>query len=184
MHKVLFLMADGFEEIEFATTFDILIRGGVKVTLSGIYNDAKVAGAHGLSIRADAALSELYLGIYEGVFLPGGGAGVENLCGSEEVIRCVQKFHEEDKWVAAICAAPKVLAQSKIISNYTITSYPSVREEVEPFCKKYSEERVVVDRKIITSRGPGTAEEFALAFLEQLVGAEIAESVRIGMLAR
>lgn len=184
MHKILFLMADGFEEIEFTAVFDILIRGGVKVTLAGIYNDARVIGAHGLSIRADAALSELYLGNYQGVFLPGGSTGVENLSDSDEVIQSVQNFFTDEKWVTAICAAPKVLAKAKVISNYTVTSYPSVRSEVEPHCKKYSEERVVRDRNIITSRAAGTAEEFALEFLKVLEGESVSEKVRSQILAR
>lgn len=184
MQKILFLMADGFEEIEFTAVFDILIRGGVKVTLAGIYNDARVIGSHGLSIRADAALSELYLGNYQGLFLPGGSLGVQNLSECEKVIQCVQTFYNEGKWVTAICAAPKILAQAKIISNHTVTSYPSVRSEVEPFCKKYSEERVVKDGFIITSRSAGTAEEFALEFLKALDGAPMATKIKNQILAR
>ncbi|MCK9182413.1 MAG: DJ-1/PfpI family protein [Fibrobacteraceae bacterium] len=184
MKKVLFLMAEGFEDIELSAPFDILIRGGVKVTLASIHEDSFVESSHGMSVRADALLSEVRADDFCGLFLPGGGRGVENLRASEDVLDLVRTMYEQNKWVTAICAGPTVLAAAGILHDKRVTSYPSEAETILPYCKSYSEDRVVVDGKVVTSRAAGTAEEFALKFLSLLEGDAKAAEVRKTILAR
>jgi|BioPla2DNA2_1021312.scaffolds.fasta_scaffold02166_16 4-methyl-5(b-hydroxyethyl)-thiazole monophosphate biosynthesis len=184
MKKTLFLLADGFEEIEMVVPFDILKRGEIEVHLASITDSLSILGAHGLTIQAEHTLSQVKLEDYDALFLPGGGLGVENLSKSDAVISTLQHFAKNDKWIAAICAAPKVLAKAKLIQNHTVTSFPSVQEEVEAHAKHYSQKRVVIDSKIITSRAAGTAEEFALNLLKLLKSETVSQDIQKQILAR
>ena len=183
-NHILFLLADGFDETECVAPYDILIRGGVKVSLASIHEDPYVEGAHGLTVKADALLSEIDPSLYSGIFLPGGGRGVENLRASEAVLEIVRTFTDAGKWVTAICAAPTVLAAAGILHDKRVTSYPSTESDILPYCKSYSQDRVVVDGKLVTSRGPGSAEEFGFCLLSLLEGKEKSDDVRQGMVAR
>ena len=183
-NHILFLLADGFEETECVAPYDILIRGGVKVSLASIHTDPFVEGAHGLTIRADALLSELDPSLYSGIFLPGGGRGVENLRNSQAVQEPVRSFMGAGKWVTAICAAPIVFAAAGVLHDKRVTSYPSTESDIRSYCKSYSQDRVVVDGKLVTSRGPGSAEEFGLQLLALLEGKDKSADVRQGMVAR
>lgn len=182
--RMLFLMADGFEEMEFTAPYDILMRAGVKVTLASIHEDAMVESARGLQIRTDALFPEIRRADYDGIFLPGGARGVQNLRASEDVLDCVREFYENKKWVTAICAGPTVLAAAGILQNQKVTSYPANEADLAPYCKAYLQDRVVVDGKVVTSRGPGTAEEFALTLVTLLLGQSKAMEIRKGIVAR
>jgi 4-methyl-5(b-hydroxyethyl)-thiazole monophosphate biosynthesis len=178
MNKVLLLLAEGFEEIETVTPLDILLRGGVQVDSASLTPERIVAGGQKIRIQADRFLEECNTGEYDMLIIPGGGLGVQNLLKDDRISRLIQDFRENDKWIAAICAGPKVLAKAEVISDSRITSYPSVKEELVPNIKEYSEERVVVDGKIITSRGAGCAQEFGLMLLEKLTDSENARKVQ------
>ena len=184
MNKILFLVANGFEDVELFMPLDILMRGGVLVTLASIDDNTTVESARHVSIQTNQKLSELNLNEFSGIFLPGGGLGVENLKSSEKVLETVRYFYENKKWVTAICAAPLVLAHAGVIKSHKITSYPSVESDLLNDCKTYSKERVVTDSNIITSQGPGSAEEFGFKFLELLEGNPIAEKVKAQMICR
>ncbi len=184
MNRILILMADGFEETELVAPFDILVRGGVKATLASISDDGEVEGAHHLVMQADAKLSEINVNDYSAIFLPGGGRGVDNLKHSDAVLDLVREFHEKGKLVTAICAAPAVLAAAGITFKHKITSYPGMDEDLKKFCVAYLQDRIVVDGNVVTSRGPGTAEEFGLKVLEILEGKEIAKRVHDQMVCR
>lgn len=181
--KILVLLADGFEETEVVVPFDILSRGGVKVSLVSLENPT-VKGAHGLSLIADATLSEIEASDFDGVFIPGGSVGVENLRASKLVIETLRKLFSAKKWIASICAGPLVLADAGLLKEKNVTSYPSVGTYLAPHCKAYAENRVVIDGKLVTSRGPGSAEEFGIEFLKAIVGEKEALSVKTAMLAR
>lgn len=184
MNRMLVLLADGFEETELVAPVDIWIRGGVKVTLASIDEDATVEGGHHLVLNADAGLSEVNLKEYNAVFLPGGSRGVDNLKHSEAVLDISREFHEQGKLVTAICAAPAVLAAAGVTYKHKITSYPGMDTDLKKFCASYSTDRVVVDGNVVTSRGAGTAEEFGLKVLEILEGKEVSERVREQMVCR
>lgn len=184
MNRILILMADGFEETELVFPYDVWRRGGIKVTLASIDDDSEAESARGLVIRADAALSEIDPGDYSGLFLPGGLKGVDNLKHSERVLDLVRMFHEKGKWVTAICAAPLVLAAAGISFSHKLTSYPGMEGDLSKYCVAYLQDRVVVDGKVVTARGAGVAEEFALTVLALLEGKETSERIRSQMVCR
>ena len=180
--QILFLMADGFEETEFVTPFDYLQRAGIDVALASVSGKAEVVGLRGLRIQTDFALSGADTAAFDGVLLPGGGIGVKNLKASAEVEKVIHEFNDKGKWILAICAAPLVLSKAGILVDRTATCFPGC--EVELVCNKFVEDRVVVDGNIVTSRGAGTAEEFAFECIALLGGAELAQNIRKQIVAR
>ncbi len=180
--QILFLMADGFEETEFVTPFDYLQRAGIDVALASVSGKAEVIGSHGLKIQTDFALSGADTAAFDGILLPGGGIGVKNLKASAEVEKVICDFNDQDKWIFAICAAPLVLSKAGILVDRTVTCFPGCEGEL--VCNKFVEDRVVVDGNIVTSRGAGTAEEFAFECIAQLGGRELAEKIRKQVVAR
>lgn len=180
--QILFLMADGFEETEFVTPFDYLQRAGIGVALASVSGKAEVVGAHGLKIATDFALSGAEPAAYDGILLPGGGPGVKNLKASVEVEKVICDFNDQDKWIFAICAAPLVLSKAGILVDRTVTCFPGCEGEL--VCNKFVEDRVVVDGNIVTSRGAGTAEEFAFECIAQLGGRDLSEKIRKQVVAR
>ena len=180
--QILFLMADGFEETEFVTPFDYLQRAGFEVALASVSGNAEVVGLRGLKIQTDFALSGTDTAAFDGVLLPGGGIGVKNLKASAEVEKVIHEFNDKGKWIFAICAAPLVLSKAGILVDRTVTCFPGC--EVELVCNKFVEDRVVVDGNIVTSRGAGSAEEFAFECIAQMGGRELAEKIRKQVVAR
>ena len=179
---MLVILAEGFEEVEAIAPVDLLRRAGVRVILAGV-NSLTVKSSRHIGVQADALLKEIQ-DLPDAVILPGGLPGATNLAKSEEVAKLVKKMNAAGKLVAAICAAPAaVLAPLGILDGKKATCYPGCESD---FSNKtvYSKERVVVDGNIITSQGPGTALEFALAIATRLVGKEMAETVRGKMLIR
>ena len=181
MKNVLVALAPGFEEIETITVVDILRRAGAKVFLAGTVEGA-IEGSRGVRIIADMALESAVSQNWDLLVLPGGQPGTDNLKKHSVVVELIQKLHEEHKLIAAICAAPLVLQSAGILKDNTITSHPSVEEKLNAI--NYSQERVVVDGNIITSRSPGTAMEFAMKLVELLFGKERMEVVNKGVLAK
>jgi 4-methyl-5(b-hydroxyethyl)-thiazole monophosphate biosynthesis len=180
--QILFLLADGFEETEFVTPFDYLQRAGFEVALASVSGRAEVIGLRGLRIQTDFALSGADTAAFDGVLLPGGGIGVKNLKASADVERVICDFNDQDKWIFAICAAPLVLSKAGILVDRKATCFPGC--EAELVCNEFSEDRVVVDGNIVTSRGAGTAEEFAFECIAQLGGRELSEKIRKQVVAR
>ncbi|GBU25296.1 hypothetical protein R83H12_01939 [Fibrobacteria bacterium R8-3-H12] len=177
MTTSLFLLTNGFEELEFVAPYDILHRGGVKVQTASISDKKEVTGSHNITVLADLLLSQIEDLPFDLLVLPG-GPGTENLLKSDLVKKLLVKSHEAGKKIAAICAAPKVLASAGILRDREATSFPAARAEVEPFCKKYLDVPVVVSGNIITSRGAGTAAEFGFCLLSLLAGLNVSEDVK------
>ena len=166
--KVLIILADGFEEIEAVTPIDVLRRAGVEVTVAGV-GTKDVTGAHGLTLHGDTLLDQ-YHGVPDAVILPGGMPGAKNLAGYTDVSDIIQRVHGAGKVVAAICAAPAlVLAPLGLLDGRRATCYPGFEKNLSSKTK-FVTDRVVRDGNVITSRGPGTALEFALELVSQLVG--------------
>jgi len=151
MTRALFLLMDGFEELEFVAPYDILHRGGVNVQTASISDKKEVTGSHNIKVLANALLSQIEDLPFDLLVLPG-GPGTENMLKSDLAKKLIIKSHEAGKKLAAICAAPKVLANAGILRNSEVTSFPAARAEVEPFCKKYLDVPVVVSGNIITCR--------------------------------
>lgn len=168
-------IADGSEEIEAVTIIDVLRRAGIEVTVASI-NQLQIRASRGVKIVADRLLSDCVGQEFDVVALPGGMPGAENLRNSDELKRILLKQAEAGKLFGAICAAPAVvLGAYGLLKGRKATSHPDFLERLPE--EVASEERVVVDANCVTSRGPGTAMEFALKIIELLLGAEAAASV-------
>ena len=181
MKKVLVALAPGFEEIETITVVDILRRAGARVVLAAT-EDGPIEGSRGISVLPDTLIDQVDDKDFDLLVLPGGQPGTANLQKNETVKTIIQNMHQSRKQIAAICAAPIVLHSAGILKNTVATSHPSVKGQLKGI--DYSEERVVVDGNIVTSRSPGTALEFALKLVEILFGRERMDTVNQGVMAR
>ena len=176
------ILAEGFEEVEAIAPVDVLRRAGVRVTLAGV-NSLVVKSSRNIGVQTDALLKDIQ-NLPDAVILPGGLPGAANLAQSGDVAKLVKEVNSAGKLIAAICAAPAVvLAPLGILDGKKATCYPGCEAD---FSKKvvYSKDRVVTDGNIITSQGPGTALEFALAITAHLAGKEMADTVRDKMLIK
>ncbi len=168
------LLADGVEEIELISVWDILKRGGVKVVGFSITNSLEIIGGQKIIIKADELLDiNKIKNEFDYIFLPGGALGTQNLKNSKEVIELVEFFKQNKAGVTAICAAPTVLEKANIIGNLEVTAYPSCADEF----KNYSNKPIVKSENIITSQGIGTSLEYALFLLEEIKSKEVAQNV-------
>jgi 4-methyl-5(b-hydroxyethyl)-thiazole monophosphate biosynthesis len=179
--EVLVPLADGFEEIEAITIVDLLRRAGLTVTTAHVTPNKGVTGAHGVVVQADRSLKEAAGRTYAAVVLPGGGVGTENLGKSAELGEILKAHREKNAVVAAICAAPSVLAKHGILTGKRATCYPGFEPKLTG--AKVENATVVEDGKVITSRGPSTAQPFALKLIERLAGSPKADEIRGQILA-
>jgi len=179
MPRACVLLANGFEEIEAVTLIDVLRRAEVEVVTLGVEGLA-VNGAHGITIQADETLAAGAEQTWDMVILPGGLPGAHTLRDDPAVQALIKKQHAGGGKLAAICAAPIALGRAGVLGGKRATSYPGF--EAELLGADAQSDRVVRDGTVFTSRGPGTAMQFALALAEDLVGAEAAASLRAGML--
>ncbi|MCF8009121.1 MAG: DJ-1/PfpI family protein [Halanaerobiales bacterium] len=165
MSRILIPLALGFEEIEAVTNIDILRRAEIEVVTCAL-DSIDVKGSHNITIKADTQIDEIEIDEFDGILLPGGLPGAENLKNSSKVIEFVKYINKKDGLIAAICAAPIVLEKANVIKDKKVTSYPGF-EKYMPSCK-YIEKRVVKDGNLITGRGPGVASQFALEVVKYL----------------
>lgn len=172
MVKVLVIFADGFEEIEAFAVVDILRRAGIDVTNVGIVSTV-VEGAHGIKFIADKRLSEINHESYEMLVLPGGPA-YKTLMNNQQLLNMIKEFNEKNKYIAAICAAPVVLSKAGILDNRLAVVYPGLEKEIP----KVRDAKLIVDKNIITAKGPGVAMLFAFKLVEILVGKRIAAQLK------
>ena len=172
---VLVALADGFEEIEAVTPIDILRRAGVNVIVAGV-GKTDVTGAQGLVIKTDVQL-ESYQGLPDALVLPGGAQGAANLRDSEALSALIARLKDTDRVIGAICAAPAVvLSKTGVMDGKKATCYPGYEKTMGPSIR-FSGDRVVRDGRLITSRGPGTALEFSLELVRQLVDSATADNI-------
>ncbi|MDH3257034.1 MAG: DJ-1/PfpI family protein [Nitrospinota bacterium] len=181
MKKVLVALAPGFEEIETITVVDILRRAGARVVLAAT-EEGSIEGSRGVSVLPDTLIEQVDDRDFDLLVLPGGQPGTDNLQKNERIKAIIQNMYQSRKPVAAICAAPTILHSAGILKNTVVTSHPSVKDQLNGI--EYSEERVVVDGNIVTSRSPGTALEFALKLVEILFGRDRRDTVNQGVMAR
>jgi len=167
MKKVIILLADGFEEIEALTVVDVLRRADIVCDIVSL-GDVKVMGSHGIVVKYDKTISDGNLDQYDGIILPGGQPGSDNLKEDVRVIELVKDYFATGKLVAAICAAPIVLAEAGILNGRACTCYPGYEGELDQNNAIVKEDLVVKDENIITSRGPATALEFSYEILNYL----------------
>jgi protein deglycase len=178
MKSAIILFADGSEELEAITVVNILRRAGVSVTLAGLTAGA-LRGSRGTQLLPDTTLDEALTHNYDMVVLPGGQPGTNNLNADTRVLKLVQQMAQQGKYVTAICAAPSVLAAAGLLDGKQATSFPGA---LTPFPQvKQQHAAIVEDGKLITSRGPGTAMDFALTLVERLAGTAKRQEVEMGL---
>lgn len=175
--KAYVLLADGFEEIEALATTDILRRAEIEVFLCSI-DELQVKSSSGTKVLADLLIDEVKE--YDILITPGGMPGSSNLKNSKKVISLIKKANEKNKFIASICASPIVLDEADVLKDKNYTCYPGFEKEIKT--GNYKDERVVVDSKIITAKGPATTFEFAYEIVNQLKGNEMVEKLKRDMI--
>ena len=171
---VYMLLGTGFEETEAIAPLDLLRRAGVSIATVGI-NGKIIYGGHGIGVEADMEIGEMDLTNLEMVILPGGLGGVASIKASEAAMDAVRFAYENDKFVAAICAGPTILAQLGITDGKNATCYPGCEPQMgsaNMICSA-----AVTDGKVITGTSAGCAVSFGLALIAALKGQEAAEAI-------
>jgi protein deglycase len=177
MPTVLVPIADGFEEIEALAPVDLLRRAAVEVTTASLSDNRHATGRSGVTVHTDIALKDLPAGLFDLLFLPG-GAGVKNLRADPRIPELVKAHYAGGRWIAAICAAPTVLADCGLLGGRRYTAHFSVAAELPDIL---STERIVTDGKITTSRGAGTAVEFGLHLVNLLCPPDTSAKIAHGI---
>lgn len=176
--------ADGFEEIEAVTVVDVLRRGEMNVVTVSITSDRSVKGAHGMTVVADKTIDEIDASDAQWLILPGGMPGATNLAACGKLTDMLSAQWAAQRGVAAICASPAVvLAPLGIVRGQEATCYPSFASQLKEGGADYAPgQRAVICNNLITSDGPSSALDFALAIVAQTQGDQVAEAVASGML--
>lgn len=169
------LLGTGFEEIEAIAPVDLLRRADIPVMTVGV-NGQTVVGSHGIPVTADISLEEMDLTALEMVILPGGMRGVASLKASREALEAVTFAWENEKIVAAICAAPTILAGLGITDGRRATCYPSCRDGMGG-AEVVSDRAWVRDGRLITGASAGCAVSFGLALIAALRGEAAAQAI-------
>lgn len=178
MAKVLVPLADGCEELEAVTIIDLLRRAGIEVVSAGL-NPGVVKASRGVQLVPDLTLDSALQDDYDMVVLPGGMPGAAHLKTDPRILQLLKDMAAAGKYTAAICAAPMVLAEAGVLEGRQATSYPGFLDALPGVT--VSAAAVVQDGKVLTSRGPGTAMDFALALVETLAGADKRQQVEAAL---
>ena len=180
--KVCVFLADGFEEIEGLTVVDLLRRAQIEVTMVSITGKMTVHGAHGIDVQADELFENMNYEEQDMLVLPGGMPGTIHLGEHRGLEKLLREFYKKERYIAAICAAPSVFGKYGFLQGRKATSYPGFEKELVG--AKCVTDAVAVSDFVITSRGMGTAIEFSLALIEQLLNKEKAEQIAEAIIYR
>lgn len=178
MKTALVLFAEGSEELEAITIVNILRRAAVSVTLAGLTAGA-LRGSRGVTLMPDTTLDAVLRDSYDMIILPGGQPGTRHLKADDRVLKLLQRMASEGKYLAAICAAPSVLAAAGLLNGKRATCYPTCLDDYPEVHLQSA--AVVEDGNVITSRGPGTAMDFALLLVERLADEARRHEVEAGL---
>lgn len=180
MPTVLVPLAQGCEELEAVTIIDVLRRAGITVITAGL-NDQPVKASRGVVLIPDTILDHVMEQALDMIVLPGGIPGSDHLNEDPRIHQLLKRLSQEGQYIAAICAAPKVLAKMGLLDHKSATAYPGVLQSLALSKTKLMDTSVVKDDKVITSRGPGTAMDFALVLVDTLMGKKVREEVEAGL---
>jgi 4-methyl-5(b-hydroxyethyl)-thiazole monophosphate biosynthesis len=176
MKKVFIHLANGFEEVEAITPVDVLRRAGCEVTTVSISGNREVTSARGLSVLADKLFEDMDYSQADVILFPGGQPGADNLTRHEGLKKRIAEFHSQGKMIAAICAAPMVLANAGILQGKRVTCFPGTESKMKgAICTGNA---VEIDGNITTGKAAGAAMKFSLALAEQLCGKSKAEDLK------
>lgn len=185
MVSAVLLLAEGAEEMEAVIAIDVLRRGGITVTVAGLGSCDPIKCSRDVYIKPDMSLADAASkGPYDAVVIPGGLKGSENLAASTDVKTLLTEQEKAGRVIGAICAAPAVcLTAHGIGEGKKATCYPALKDRLTANGKHtFQEDKVVVDGQLVTSQGPGTAFDFALALVEKLVSGEKRQATATPML--
>jgi len=178
MSHVLVPLAQGCEELEAITIMDLLVRAGINVTSCGL-DDQPVKASRGTTIIPDTCIEEIQHQDFDLIVLPGGLPGADHLRDNKQLQALIKRQASENRYLAAICAAPKALAEAGVLEGKNATSFPGVLAALNNKNITITENAVEIDGNIITSRGPGTAMDFTLSLIELLEGKEKRNEVNL-----
>jgi len=177
---VLVPLAQGCEELEAVTITDLLTRAGINVVTAGL-DQKTVIASRGMKLVADNLLDDVLEKDFDMIVLPGGLPGADHLNNDQRIQTIVKRLAANNKYTAAICAAPRVLATAGLLEGKHATSFPGALDGFPVNNLNYEQSAVVVDAKIVTSRGPGTAMDFSLTLIELLMGKEKRDEVEAAL---
>lgn len=180
MARVLIPLAQGCEELEAVTLIDLLRRAGIQVVTAGL-DEHPVRGSRGTVLVPDTTLDQALHQAFDMIALPGGQPGANNLNADARIHSLLKKMAAQNQYTAAICAAPLVLANAGLLHGKRATSFPGVLDKMNLPDVTLQTAPVVQDGKVITSRGPGTAMDFALTLIDVLVGRAKRDEVEAGL---
>ena len=174
-------LAEGFEEIEALATVDVLRRAELPVQTVGVGGEW-IRGSHGMRIEADIREDGMDLTKAQAVVLPGGMPGTRNLEASAAVQGALDYMAENDRYIAAICAAPSILGHRGMLAGKRATCFPGFEKDCTG--ATLLDVPAVADGRIITGKGAGAAIDFALTIVEQLKGRGVSDALRAAMQCR
>ena len=176
MSRVLVPLAQGCEELEAITITDLLVRAGVDVTTAGL-DPHPVKASRGTTIVPDTTIDAVLDQTYDLIVLPGGLPGADHLRDDDSIRTLLKNHADQGRYIGAICAAPKALAAAGLLEGKKATAYPGVLEALGDEKIEVKNSAIEIDGNVVTSRGPGTAMDFALTLIELLEGPAKKEEV-------
>lgn len=179
--KVLVPLAQGCEELEAVTIIDLLVRAGIEVVTASLDSERIVTASRGVQLVAQTALDDVMQESFDLIVLPGGLPGADYLQQDSRIAHLLKNTAKQGGLIGAICAAPKVLVSAGLLDNRKATSFPGVIDVQPAENMQYLDQPVVEDGQIITSKGPGTAMDFALTLIERLAGTAKRQEVEKGL---
>ena len=182
MSKLGIFMADGCEEIEGLTVVDLVRRAGIEIEMISVSGEKTVTGSHKIAFQTDVSKADADFASYDGIVLPGGMPGTTHLMEDDTVNRVIKEFATSGKLVAAICAAPSVLGNAGLLEGKKATCYPGVESKLTG--ADFVTDPVAKDGNIITSRGLGTAIDFAAEIVAYLNGKIVADKLKTSIIYR
>ncbi len=182
MTAVLVVLAPGAEEIETVTIADMLVRAGAQVTVAATTTELVVTGSRGIPLAAHTTLDAVADQTFDVVYLPGGMGSAKTHRDDARVQALAAAQLASSRLLAIICAAPICLVPQKLCTGRKLTSYPGVRDQIEPHCAAWVDKAVIIDGNLLTSQGPGTAVALGLALIRLTAGADVATKVATDML--
>lgn len=170
MKKALLIIVDGMEECEALVTYDLLYRAGIKIDLVSKKNN--IISSHNVTIAAQKLLKDINIDEYDCLILPGGMPGTKNLEDDNDVLNIIDYFFNNNKYIAAICAAPSILLHKGLLKNKKFVCYPGFESGYDAV-----ESKVVQDNNFITAKGLGAVFEFSYLIIKNLINEEKAKEV-------